>query len=59
MPDVRFDRFYRYEDLKRILHAFAAEYPALVRLESIGQTCEWRNIWVATGTDLQTRPSAQ
>ena len=54
MPDVRFDRFYRYEDLKRILHEFAAEFPELVRLQSIGQSHEEREVWLATVTAFET-----
>lgn len=27
MPDVRFDKYYRYEDLTRILHSYAKEFP--------------------------------
>ena len=54
MPDVRFDRFYRYEDLTRILHEFAAEHPGLVRLESIGQSHEGRDVWLATVTCFET-----
>lgn len=34
MPEIVFDRFYRYEQLAQILHAFAEEYPHLVRVES-------------------------
>jgi murein tripeptide amidase MpaA len=54
MPEVRFDTYYRYEDLTRILQGFAEEYPHLVRLESIGQSYEGRDIWVATVTNSQT-----
>jgi murein tripeptide amidase MpaA len=59
MPDVRFDRFYRYEDLARILHEYAAEYPQLVRLQSIGKSHEGREVWLvaltcfATGEDTE------
>jgi len=24
MPDIQFDRYYRYDDLTRLLHAYAA-----------------------------------
>jgi murein tripeptide amidase MpaA len=54
MPEVRFDTYYRYKDLTRILQGFAEEYPHLVRLESIGQSYEGRDIWVATVTNSQT-----
>ncbi len=54
MPEVRFDTYYRYEDLTRILHAYVGEAPHLVRLESIGQSYEGRDIWVATVTNFET-----
>ena len=54
MPDVRFDTYYRYDDLTRILQGYAEEVPHLVRLESIGQSFEGRDIWVATVTNFET-----
>lgn len=54
MPDVSFDTYYRYEELTRILRAYATEYPHLVRLESIGQSYEGRDIWLVTVTNLST-----
>jgi murein tripeptide amidase MpaA len=57
--DVRFDRYYRYDDLTRILHQFAERHPDLVRLESIGRSHEGRDIWVATVTSFATGPDAE
>ena len=37
MPDLAFDRFYRYPELTEHLNAFAREYPDLVSVESIGR----------------------
>jgi murein tripeptide amidase MpaA len=54
MPQPRFDTYYRYEDLARLLHEYAQEYPDLVRVESIGQSYEGRDVWVATVTSFQT-----
>ena len=48
MVDVQFDRYYRYDDLTRILHAFADAYQNLVQLESTGKSYEGRDIWLAT-----------
>ena len=42
MPEIAFDRFYRYDDLTRLVHAFAEEYPSLMRVESIGKSHEVR-----------------
>jgi murein tripeptide amidase MpaA len=57
MPDIHFDRFYRYEDLSRLLMAFAAEYPQLVQVQSIGRSYEGRDIWLATVTNTATGPA--
>jgi murein tripeptide amidase MpaA len=54
MVDVQFDRYYRYDDLTRILRAFAKDYPHLVQLESTGQSYEGRDIWLATVTCFET-----
>ncbi|MFP4007328.1 MAG: M14 family metallopeptidase [Spirulinaceae cyanobacterium] len=55
MPDVRFDCYYRYTELTRILKDFAATYPDLIQLESIGQSYEKREIWLVTVTNHQTQ----
>jgi hypothetical protein len=57
MPTVQFDRPYPYADLTRILQDYAAEFPQLLRLDSMGQSYEGRELWVmhitnwATGSD--------
>ena len=58
MPEVRFDRFYRYAELTAILEAFASEHPALVAMESIGKSHEGRDVWVLTVTNLATGAAA-
>ena len=59
MPQVRFDTYYRYDELTRILHAFAEEYPHLVRIESIGKSHEGRDIWLLTVTNFATGPAEE
>ncbi|HVF65700.1 MAG TPA: M14 family metallopeptidase [Casimicrobiaceae bacterium] len=54
MPALQFDRFHRYEELSRILRAFASEFPNLVTLQSIGKSHEGRDIWVVTVTQSKT-----
>lgn len=54
MVDVSFDRYYRYDELTNIIHAFGEEYPNLVTVESIGQTYEGRDIWLLTITNPET-----
>jgi len=46
MPDVAFDRFYRYDELTEILQGWAQEHPELCRVESIGKSFEDRDIWL-------------
>jgi len=50
MPDLRFDTYYRYDDLVRSLREVAGAYPDLVRLQSIGRSHEGRDIWLAIVT---------
>jgi len=59
MPQVRFDTYYRYDELTRMLHAFAEEYPHLVRVESIGKSYEGRDIWLLTLTNFATGPAEE
>jgi murein tripeptide amidase MpaA len=59
MPQVRFDTYYRYDELTRILHGFAEEYPQLVRIESIGKSYEGRDIWLLTVTNFATGPAEE
>jgi len=51
---IEFNTYYRYDDLTRILHGLAAEYPHLMRLESIGKSYEGRDVWLATVTRFDT-----
>ena len=54
MPKVRFDKFYRYDELTRLLKAYAKEYPNLIRLESIGTSYEGRDVWLITATNFKS-----
>lgn len=57
MPAIPYDHYVRYDELTAILNAFAAEYPTLVQISSIGQSHEGREIWMATVTDTDTGPA--
>src|SRR5918994_5906810 len=59
VPDVRFDRFYRYDELTEILQGWAEERSELVRVESIGSSFEGREIWLCTLTNFQTGPDLE
>src|SRR5688572_6586772 len=57
MPDLRFDTYYRYAELTRLLHEAADERPDLVRLQPIGRSFEGRDIWLARVTNWATGPA--
>src|SRR4249920_1041886 len=59
MPDIQFDRYYRYDELTGLLQSFATDYPKLAALESIGKSFEGRAIWVLTLTNSATGPAAE
>jgi murein tripeptide amidase MpaA len=59
MPAVRFNRFYRYNELTRLLKAYAKEYPNLIRLESIGKSHEGRAVWLITATNFKAGEDAE
>ena len=58
IPVPRFDQFYRYPELTRLLQDYAAALPAVLELRSIGKSHEGRDIWLmvvtnsATGADV-------
>jgi len=53
---VAYDRYYTYDELTDTLRAWAEEHPSLFAFESIGQSHEGREIWLATVTNSETRP---
>ena len=57
MPDVKFDRYYRYDDLRKLLEAFASEFPTLVTVETVGTSHEGREIPLVTVTNNATGPA--
>ena len=52
MPNIAFDRYYRYDDLTRLLNEYAAEYPGLLKVESIGKSHAGRDVWLVTVTNF-------
>jgi murein tripeptide amidase MpaA len=56
--DVRFDRYYDYDELTERLHALAAAYPRLATLRSIGRSFQGRDVWVMEITNPDTGPGA-
>lgn len=58
MPEVAWDRYYRYADLTKIIEGYRDENPGLVQVESVGKSHEGRDIWLVTVTDSATGPAA-
>lgn len=54
MPSIHFDRYYRYDDLVRLLQEYAAEFPKLVSVEMVGTSHEGRDIPLVTVTNTET-----
>ena len=59
MPPIAFDKYYRYDDLARLLKTLVEEYPNLLRLESIGRSHEGRDVWLVTATNFATGPDTE
>jgi murein tripeptide amidase MpaA len=59
MPNVQFNRFYRYAELTRILKAYEKEFPNLIRLESIGKSHEGRDVWLVVATNFKSGSDAE
>ncbi|CAA9534839.1 MAG: hypothetical protein AVDCRST_MAG49-335 [uncultured Thermomicrobiales bacterium] len=57
--EFRADRYYRYAELTDLLHSWAAAYPELAAVESIGKSYEGRDIWALTLTNRATGPDAE
>ena len=58
MPKIEFDRYYKHPELTELLQAYAAEYPGLVSVSSIGKSHEGRDIWMVTVTNTATGPAS-
>ncbi|MCC7119371.1 MAG: hypothetical protein IT310_12670 [Anaerolineales bacterium] len=59
MPNVKFNRFYRYAELTQLLKAYAKEFPNLVKLESLGKSYEGREMWLVTVTNFKSGSDAE
>ena len=56
MPAIRFDKYYRYNDLTEILQFYASNHPNLLRLQSLGKSFEGRDIWLVRVTNFAVGP---
>lgn len=51
---ISFDRYHTYTEVSDFLHACVLDYPGLCALESIGKSCEGRDIWMLELTNRST-----
>ncbi len=58
-PELRFDRYYRYDELTERLRLLVTAYPDLATLESIGRSFEGREVWLVTVTNERTGPAEE
>jgi len=56
LPVPRFDRFYKHDELTRLLQEYAQALPELIELRAIGRSFEGRDIWLAVVTARRTGP---
>jgi murein tripeptide amidase MpaA len=56
MTTLTFDHYYRYAELTAILNDFAARFPTLCKLASLGKSHEGRDIWCVTLTSSTSGP---
>jgi len=57
--EMRFDRYYRYDELTAYLQAWAATHAAICKLDSLGKSYEGRDIWVMTVTNFASGSAAE
>ncbi len=55
--DLRFDRFYNYEEMGAALKKLADAYPELLSLQSIGKSGQGREMWLVTANHPKTGPA--
>ncbi len=59
MRKPRFDKYYRYDELSRLLKQYADAYPGLLKLQSIGKSYEGRDVWLLAVTNFKTGTDAE
>jgi len=56
---TEFNRYYTYDEMTAQLHALAAAYPRLAKLESIARTFQGREVWLVEITNPDTGPASE
>ena len=56
---MQWNTYLRYDELTRVLKEYAAAYPHLLTIESIGKSFEGRDVWLVTLTNAATGPARE
>jgi murein tripeptide amidase MpaA len=56
VPEVRFDRYYGYDELTQVLHDLAAAYRGFAALRSLAKSHRGRDVWLLEITNPATGP---
>lgn len=61
MPDldVKFDRYYTYDEMTERLHALVAAYPHLATMTSLAKSFQGRDVWMIEITNPKTGAAAE
>jgi len=59
LPELPFERFLTYDEVRAFVEALAKAEPGLVQLSRIGQSREGRDVHLLTLTDVSTGPAAE
>lgn len=54
---IDWEKYHDHEEVTRIVHDWAEEYPNLVQLEQIGESVQGRELWLLTLTNQETGPA--
>ena len=57
--EIRFDVYYKYDELIGVVRALVEEYPKLAELKCIGESYEGRKIWLVEITNNSTGPALE
>jgi murein tripeptide amidase MpaA len=57
--DVKFDRYYTYDEMTERLRALVAAYPKLATMTSLAKSFQGRDVWLIEITNPETGPAAE
>src|SRR5215217_4010468 len=57
--DVKFDRYYTYDEMTERLRRLVATYPELATMTSLAKSFQGRDVWLIEITNPKTGPAAE